>query len=320
MIDVIDILQNSKSRDFGRNAGKEAYWLLCVIAYHQKLVIELGEECLNPFSKFPVSPNRRPPVLLVEPIGDFQRDMCHLKQILLNVGAKITLVAKHQAITILPLDLLKILEVMNVGRSHVIAVDDSAYSADCMELIPVIMHVLGGAVAPGRGQSGRLPAHCAACRPRVLADRDRLRIHAEHIFAPVHCRSYVFADFFTEAVGEFATLIVLAACYKIRELVGALIVQPIKQVVFTVDTEGLRRGGKGEDFQVRELWNAPLRGTFPSSFTRFPANFLNMSRIFPNFTMKLCISAIIVINGLVTTNLLNISNMCTFFIINILEN
>ena len=51
MIDVIDILQNSKSRDFGRNAGKEAYWLLCVIAYHQKLVIELGEECLNPFSK-----------------------------------------------------------------------------------------------------------------------------------------------------------------------------------------------------------------------------------------------------------------------------
>ena len=70
---------------------------------------------------------------MVEPIGDFQRDMCHLKQILLNVGAKITLVAKHQAITILPLDILKILEVMNVGRSHVIAVDDSADSAEFWE-------------------------------------------------------------------------------------------------------------------------------------------------------------------------------------------
>lgn len=41
MIDIIGILQDSKSRDFGRNAGKESYWLLCVIACHQELVIEL---------------------------------------------------------------------------------------------------------------------------------------------------------------------------------------------------------------------------------------------------------------------------------------
>jgi len=39
----------------------------------------------------------------------------------------------------------------------------------------------------------------------------------------------------------------------------------------------------------------------------------NMSSILPNFTMKLCIHAMIVINGLVTTNLLNISIMYNFF-------
>lgn len=61
------------------------------------------------------------------------------------------------------------------------------------------------------------------------------------------------------------------------------------------------------------LGTDPLRGTFPKLFTRFPADTLNMSRIFPNFTVKLCISAMIVINGLSTTNLLNISDMRNFF-------
>ena len=31
MIDEIDILQYCKSRDFSRNAGKEAHWLFCII-------------------------------------------------------------------------------------------------------------------------------------------------------------------------------------------------------------------------------------------------------------------------------------------------
>ena len=76
------------------------------------------------------------------------------------------------------------------------------------------------------------------------------------------------------------------------------------------------RQNKVPNFTGRSLvlfGTTPLRGAFPRSFTRFPANFLNMSRIFPNFTMKLCISAMIAINGLVATNLLNISDMCNFF-------
>ena len=257
MINVIDILQNSKRRDFSRNAGKETYWLLCVIAYHQELVIELGEESLDSFSKFPVCPNRRSPVLLVEPIWDLQRDMCHVKQVLLNVGAKITLVAKHQAIVILPFDILKIIEVMNVGRSHVIAEDDSAYSTDCMELISVVMHILGGAVSPGRSQIRCFSAHSAACGSGILTYLYRFRVDTEHILASVHCRGYVFADFFAKMIGEFAALIILATGYKIGESVGTLVSQPIKKVVFTVDAEDFRRGGKSEDFQIGELWNYP---------------------------------------------------------------
>ncbi len=51
MIDEIDILQDCKSRHFGRDAGEESLWLLCVIAYHHELIIELREESFDSFSK-----------------------------------------------------------------------------------------------------------------------------------------------------------------------------------------------------------------------------------------------------------------------------
>ena len=44
MIDEIDILQDCKSRHFGRDAGEESLWLLCVIAYHHEQIIELSPE------------------------------------------------------------------------------------------------------------------------------------------------------------------------------------------------------------------------------------------------------------------------------------
>lgn len=49
MIDEIDILQDCKSRHFGRDAGEESLWLLCVIAYHHELIIELREESFDSF-------------------------------------------------------------------------------------------------------------------------------------------------------------------------------------------------------------------------------------------------------------------------------
>ena len=49
MIDEIDILQDCKSRHFGRDAGEESLWLLCVIAYHHEQIIELREESFDSF-------------------------------------------------------------------------------------------------------------------------------------------------------------------------------------------------------------------------------------------------------------------------------
>ena len=55
MIDEIDILQDCKSRHFGRYAGEESLWLLCVIAYHHELIIELREESsTNRYNKIKV--------------------------------------------------------------------------------------------------------------------------------------------------------------------------------------------------------------------------------------------------------------------------
>ena len=106
MINVIDILQNSNSRDFSRNAGKETIWLLCIISYHHELVIELGIDGFDSFSESTVCPNRWTPALLVNPIRHLQRDMSDIKQVLLNVGAKIPFVAKTQTVVLLPFDLL----------------------------------------------------------------------------------------------------------------------------------------------------------------------------------------------------------------------
>lgn len=87
MIHKVDILQNRESRDFSRDAGKKALWLLCVIAYHHELIIELRKERLDSFAELFVRPYRRTPVLLIETIRNFKGDMRHIEQVLLNVCA-----------------------------------------------------------------------------------------------------------------------------------------------------------------------------------------------------------------------------------------
>ncbi len=119
---------------------------------------------------------------------------------------------------------------------------------------------------------------------------------------------------------ELAALVILASGNKVGKFVALFVLKAFEQAVFTVNSESLGCGREGYDFQIGKLGDNTPAGMFPRAVTRFPANSLNMSRIFPNFTMKLYISAIMVINGLVTTNLLNISNMCNFFIINVLQN
>ena len=69
---------------------------------------------------------------------------------------------------------------------------------------------------------------------------------------------------------------------------------------------------KSNDFKVGILGNKPQRGTFPSSFTRFPAKSLQIPRILTKFAMKLRISSAIVLSSLSTINLLIVLTCATF--------
>lgn len=179
--------------------------------------------------------------------------MRYIKQVLLNVCTQITFVSKHQTIVVFPFDVLEIMEISHIGRCHVIAVDNSTYSTDCVEFITIIMHILRCTVTPCGSLFRHFPSHGATCSSCVLAYLDRFGVDAEHILSSIHCRCYVLADFLSEAVCELATLIVLPTGDKMWQAVGTLILQAIKQVVLAVDTEDFRSGGKSEDFQIREL-------------------------------------------------------------------
>ena len=252
MIDVIDILHDCKSRDFGRDAGNETLWLLCIIAYHHELIIELRKESSYSFPESFVGPNRRTPILLVKPIRNFQRDMRHIEQVLLDVCAQITFIAKHQTIVVFLFDVLKIMEVGDIGRCHIITVYDTGYSADCVEFISVIMHALGCTVAPCGGQLRRFPSHCASSGSCVLTNLDRFGVDAEYVFSSINSGCYILSDFLAEAISQFATLIVLSPGDKIGEAICAFILQAMEQIVFAVDAENFRSGRKCEDFQIRE--------------------------------------------------------------------
>ena len=82
MIEKIEILQHRESCDFGCHSGEKAWWLLGIVAYHHQMVVQLGEYRLNSLSVPLVSPQGRPPVLLVQPVRNFKCDVCRGKQAL----------------------------------------------------------------------------------------------------------------------------------------------------------------------------------------------------------------------------------------------
>ena len=70
MIDVIDILQHRKRGHLDGGSCEQSERLLGIVAYHHELVVELGEERFYALAEPLVSPCRRSPVLLVEPVGN----------------------------------------------------------------------------------------------------------------------------------------------------------------------------------------------------------------------------------------------------------
>ena len=92
MIDIINILQYSQGRYFSSSPGEESGRLFCIVSDHHELVIELGEERLDSFPESFVSPCRRPPVLLIQAIGNLKGYLAHVKEILLYFSADISFV------------------------------------------------------------------------------------------------------------------------------------------------------------------------------------------------------------------------------------
>src|SRR3712207_1581620 len=180
MIDKIEILQHGESSDFGSHSGKKALWLLGIVAYHHQMVVQLGKNRLNSLPVPLVSPQRRPPVLLVQPVRDFKGDVCRGKQVLLHGSTQISLVPKDHTVMIFPLYVLQVVEVMHIGCGHVIGMYDTCCAAKCMELVAVVVHVLRGAIAPGWSMLYISLAHRTSFCTCVLAHLDRLGINAEY--------------------------------------------------------------------------------------------------------------------------------------------
>ena len=252
MIEKIEILLHGESSDLGRHPGEQAAWLLCVVAYHHELVVQLGEYGLNPLPEALVLPARRFPVLLVHPVWHLKGYARRLKQIQLHGRAQVTLVRKHRAVMILPLDVLEVVQVMDIGGGQVIGVYDARDAAQRMELVSVVAHVLGGAVAPGRRMLNVAPAHLAPVGADVPAHPDGLGVYAEHILAAVDGLGYGLADALPETHRLLPALIVLPAGNQVGDFTRVFLVQKVEQVVLAVYAHALRRNGKRNHLHVGE--------------------------------------------------------------------
>ena len=131
---------------------------------------------------------------------------------------------------VLPLHVLEIMEVMDICRCHIIGVDNTAYPADCMEFISIVVHIQGGAVPPCRSLFPIIASHGASFASGILADFHRLGVDAEHILGPVHCRSDVSAYLFAKLHCELAALIVVASCDQVGKALSFLLLKTFEKV------------------------------------------------------------------------------------------
>ena len=255
MIREIDILQYSKSSDFCGNSGKESCWLLCIISYHHELVIELRKESLNSFTEPLIGPCRWSPVFLIETVWNLKCYVYGIKKILLYLCIEISLVAKNHAVMVLPLDILEIMNVMNIGRCHVIGMDDSAYATECVELIAIIVHLQGRTVTPCRGMFEIIPAHGTAGCPDILTYLYRFGVNAEYKFIAVHGIGNIFPYLFSKACSELTPLVILSAANKMGKQLSLLAFKTVEKIVFAVNAKSFSSGRKRNDLEIREFWN-----------------------------------------------------------------
>ena len=259
MIDIIHILKHRKGSDFSSSPGKKSGRLLCVISNHHELVVELRENGFDSFSESPVSPCRRSPILLIQPIWNFKGDVCGVKEILLNFSTQISFVTEHQAVVILPLHILQIMEVVNIGCGHVVRVYYSAYSADCVEFISIVVDALRRAVTPLWGTFPIIYSHSTPFGSCVLTDLDRFGVYAEYVLFAIHCLCNVFAYFFAKNSSQLSALIVLSASNQVGKIFSLFGMEPLEKIIFTIESKRLSCCRECDDFEVGKFgYNAAM--------------------------------------------------------------
>lgn len=263
MINVIDILHECHSCYFACHACEKSAGLLCVIAYHHKSIVKLGEYGFDTFSKPLVSPCRLFPVLLIQPIRDFQSNVSDIKEIPLYLCVEIAFISEHRAVMIFPLHILEVMEVVDTCRRQVVRMYNTSYSTDSVEFIAIIIHSLRGAVAPVWCCVWIVMPHGAAVCPGILTDLDGFRVDAKYIFRTVYCHCHITADILCKPCRQLTTGIKLPAANQVWQILFALMVQAIKKVIFTVKVERLGCYAKSDDFQVGKLGNGSTTRYIP---------------------------------------------------------
>ena len=191
---------------------------------------------------------------------ELQSDIGRLKEILLNFRTEIAFVSKHHAIVIFSAYIVEEMKVMDACRRHVIRVYYTAYAADCMEFISIIVHALRGTVSPIRSSPDIVAPHDTTLRPCFLTYLYGLGVNTEYVFYAVNGNRYILAYFFGKPGRQLAAYIELTTANQIWQIILAFIVQAMEQKVFTVEAESLGSYAGCDDFEVGELWNNPTSG------------------------------------------------------------
>jgi len=95
--------------------------------------------------------------------------------------------------------------IMNICSRYIIRVNNTTYSTDSVELIPIVIHLLGGAKAFGRCALRIIISHNATLGSCQLAYFDRLGVYHKDIFPTVYALGNIPADVFCKTSREFAT-------------------------------------------------------------------------------------------------------------------
>ena len=252
MIEKIEILQHGECRNLGSHPCKETSRLLCIIAYHHEMVIQLREYCLDSLSEAFVGPCGWSPILLVQPVRDIKGDAGSLKQIQLDRSTQVALVSQNRTVAVFPLHILKILQVVYIGCGHVIRVYDSADATQGMKFVAVIVHVLRGAVAPRRSMTNVRPSHLAPVGSCILTDLYGLGVNAEDRLATIYSLGYGLTDTLTKHHRLLTTLIVLTTCNQVGDGSRTLSVQSVEEIILAIDTKCLRCDGERHHLQIGE--------------------------------------------------------------------